>query len=338
MSVLGVQLKELVSAFFSDQVSREVLETAEQTGWHGPLWEMCGELGLGSLLVPENLGGVGGDWDDLFEIVHAVGRFTVPLPVVQDIVARSLLANTDIDMPEEPGVLIFGPDLTAAPWGRQLGWGLHQENDGKLILLRWDCKKAVNGENIASEPTDDISGAILDRVELAGNKLPEKGLAYIGALLNAGLIAGASLSALEKSSQYTNERQQFGRSLSKFQSVQHSIARMAEAVASIEAITRLAFHRMNSVQWAENAADDARLTIAAAKYRASLCADTVCSLAHQMHGAMGFTYEYDLHFLTRRLWGWRVDCGGADYWSTQLGKLALDHSADELWCKLTSVQ
>ena len=338
MSVLGNQVKDSVSAFFADQVSREVLEAAERTGWHSPLWEMCSELGLGSLLIPENLGGVGGDWDDLFEIVHAIGRFTVPLPVAQDIVARSLLANTEIDAPDDPGVLITGSDLTKVPWGRQLGWGLHQEDNDKLVFLRWDCKKTIHAENMAGEPMDDISSGILERTELAGNKLPEKGLAYVGALLNAGFIAGASLSALEKSSRYTNERQQFGRSLSKFQSVQHTIARMAEAVASIEAITRLAFHRMNSVEWAESAADDARLTIAAAKYRASLCADTVCALAHQLHGAMGFTYEYDLHFLTRRLWGWRADCGGADYWSIQLGELALDHSADELWCKLTNVQ
>src|SRR3546814_12345754 len=55
-------------------------------------------------------------------------------------------------------------------------------------------------------------------------------------------------------------------------------------------------------------------TIAAAKYRAGLAAGVVAEHAHQLHGAIGYTGEFGLARLNRRLWQWREDFGGEAFW------------------------
>ena len=154
---------------------------------------------------------------------------------------------------------------------------------------------------------------------------------YLGALLRSAQIAGGAFRLLEKTSQYAQEREQFGRSLSKFQSVQHNLARLAAWAASIDASARFAFSCMNTNDLPEGAL----LAIAAAKYRASDLAGQVNGIAHQIHGAIGFTYEHDLHFFTRRLWSWSAEFGGCGYWADYLGRSALEQGAAGIWQQIT---
>ena len=80
---------------------------------------------------------------------------------------------------------------------------------------------------------------------------------------------------------------------------------------------------------------DARLEIAAAKCRAGDAVERITRLGHQCHGAIGFTYEYSLHFLTRRLWSWRAEFGGTGHWARELGELALEQGGEGTWEYLT---
>ena len=66
---------------------------------------------------------------------------------------------------------------------------------------------------------------------------------------------------------------------------------------------------------------------AAAKARASQAAGTVARLAHQVHGAIGYTAEHDLHVWTKRLWAWRDECGNEAYWWQVLGTETLRGAA-----------
>ena len=59
-------------------------------------------------------------------------------------------------------------------------------------------------------------------------------------------------------------------------------------------------------------------------------------LAHQAHGAIGFTQEYELHYLTRRLWSWRDEFGNEAEWNAVVGRAALAAGADGLWPALTA--
>src|SRR3546814_15712153 len=66
-------------------------------------------------------------------------------------------------------------------------------------------------------------------------------------------------------------------------------------------------------------------TIAAAKYRAGLAAGVVAEHAHQLHGAHGYTGEFGLARLNRRLWPRRQGFGGTTVWANHLGQRRLEH-------------
>jgi len=60
-------------------------------------------------------------------------------------------------------------------------------------------------------------------------------------------------------------------------------------------------------------------------------------LSHQLHGAIGVTEEYRLHFLTKQLWAWRDEFGNEAYWQARLGRRALQAGGPGLWPLLTTL-
>ena len=54
-------------------------------------------------------------------------------------------------------------------------------------------------------------------------------------------------------------------------------------------------------------------------------------VAHQAHGAIGFTKEHVLHRFTRRLWAWRDEFGGESEWAFALGEMVARNGPDSLW-------
>jgi acyl-CoA dehydrogenase len=81
---------------------------------------------------------------------------------------------------------------------------------------------------------------------------------------------------------------------------------------------------------------DAAFEIAAAKVRTGEAAGLGAGIAHQCHGAIGFTYEHSLHFVTRRLWSWRAEFGAESHWAAELGRHVARRGADQLWPDLTA--
>ncbi len=76
--------------------------------------------------------------------------------------------------------------------------------------------------------------------------------------------------------------------------------------------------------------------IAVAKIRAGKAAGIACRIAHQVHGAMGFTQEYSLQHATRRLWAWRDEAGGEALWARRFGQRLAAGGADALWPATTA--
>jgi acyl-CoA dehydrogenase len=331
MSESASHFRDTVDRVFGDQVDREFLFQQEQTGYSEPLWQLTSELGIDAMLLPEEHGGVGADWDDLYEIISAVGRYGISLPLGETIIARWLISAAGLHQPSGAGTLVYAAKLDRVPWGRHVHWGLWQRpGEQEIAFIRWHHEPSASGNNMAREPRDRLD---VDSVEktLLSPDLVQNGLLYLGALLRSAQIAGGAFRLLEKASQYAGEREQFGRPLSKFQSVQHNLARLAAWAASIDAGARHAFHCMSTGGMPESAL----LAIAAAKYRASDLASQVNSIAHQLHGAIGFTYEHDLHFFSRRLWSWSAEFGGCGYWAGYLGGLALEQGSDGIWQQIT---
>jgi acyl-CoA dehydrogenase len=115
---------------------------------------------------------------------------------------------------------------------------------------------------------------------------------------------------------YVNDRQQFGRSLGKFQAVQQQLSVMAEHVAATRVAAQLgcAAHRTS----------EQRIAAAIAKARASRAAPLVANGAHALVGAMGITAEFDLQLYTRRLHAQRLQYGSESYWDDVIGTHAIE--------------
>ena len=73
------------------------------------------------------------------------------------------------------------------------------------------------------------------------------------------------------------------------------------------------------------------LEAASAKIRCAEAAEKGAAIAHQVHGAIGFTIEHILHRYTLRALAWRDDFGNESHWAVELGKMVAAHGADELW-------
>lgn len=130
------------------------------------------------------------------------------------------------------------------------------------------------------------------------------------AALVAARMAGAIERLLDFTIAHTTARQQFGRPLSGFQAVQQQLAQLAEEVAA----ARLAAH----IGLAGPGFTPARS--AAAKVRCNEAATVSTGIAHQLHGAIGATAEYDLQFYTRALWRWQTEAGSTAHWAQVLGR------------------
>ena len=87
----------------------------------------------------------------------------------------------------------------------------------------------------------------------------------------------------------------------------------------------------------ENAETSLRISdIAVAKLRVGAAVGVGAEIAHQVHGAMGFTMEYRLHQFTRRLWSWRDEFGTEADWAAVIGEQVCAAPADDLWGYIAS--
>ncbi|HEV7340905.1 MAG TPA: acyl-CoA dehydrogenase family protein [Sphingopyxis sp.] len=180
------------------------------------------------------------------------------------------------------------------------------------------------------------ANAVLQLAGVMVPDLPVAGLIAGNALQPAAtvsLMAGGMGQALTLSIEHVNTRQQFGRPLGKFQAVQQSLAVMACEVRAVEAAAGALAARLDAVDLDPAAAD---FEIAAAKLRANRAVGVVTSIAHQVHGAIGFTYEYELHRVTVPLMRWRGEHGNDAYWAAKLGRQVAGLGGRGLWEALTA--
>jgi acyl-CoA dehydrogenase len=133
---------------------------------------------------------------------------------------------------------------------------------------------------------------------------------------------------LALSVRYANERVAFERPIGKFQAIQHSLARLAgEAAAAMAASASAA----DAIAKAAGFDDAVFLEAASAKIRSAEAAQEGAAIAHQVHGAIGFTQEHVLHRYTLRLLSWRDDFGNESDWALRLGNMVAARGATEFW-------
>lgn len=310
-------------------------------------WERVSELAVPDLFLSEDDGGFGGNWQDACVVFQAAGRHALPLPAAETMLARALLRESAVDIPDAPLALGLATGVVqgnaasarvnaridALAWHDSAGAVLTVlDGEGGELLLLLDPREAKQrrpcdgapGEARADLVFENATPLISRQVDGAANALRLR-----GAMMRAAQMAGALEAALELSITHVNERQQFGRALAKFQAIQHQLALLAEEAAAVGCAAEAAALALDN--------GDGSMQVAAAKLRANRSVYQATSIAHQVHGAIGFTREHRLHHFTQRLWRWRGDFGNERFWANELGRRVLAAGREGLWGLITGV-
>jgi acyl-CoA dehydrogenase len=293
-------------------------------------WSRIEEMGFAGLLLGEDAGGFGGSWVDANIVFRLAGYHALALPLVEAVIAARIATNAGFDA-NRIGTLAersegsidngnFTGTVHGVAWGRDAAYVVAPAPSGGAMILSTQGAQIEERNNVAGEPRDLLTFAS------AAVTLADADIFALGAAARSMQTAGALDAVLALAVGYVNDRKQFGKSLAKFQAVQQSLAIFAcEAAAANSAGVGVA-----------QALDrgDADFEIAAAKARANMAAGVGTSIGHQAHAAIGFTHEYGLHPMTRRLWSWRSEFGSEHYWSMRLGTRIAQAGADNFWADM----
>ena len=350
-------LAESAERLFGEHCTDAVLAQSDGAASDGGsfplgLWEAVSAAGFTAALLPEAAGGFGASVAEGLGLLRVSARHAAPIPLAETMLGGWLLAGAGLAVPE--GVLSVAPvrkgDRLGAvrertgrggagwrvtgraervPWGRDAAFVvvLAKGPEGWLVGAVPASGFAVMGRdlNLAGEPRDTVA---IDAVIGMGRSLVDgPGLRAAGAAVRTVQIAGALSRALEISVAYAQTRVQFGRAIGTFQAIQHNLAVLAGQSAAAIAAADMAVEAVGSGLGV--------LALGAAKARAGEAAGVAAGLAHQAHGAIGFTREYRLHRVTRRLWAWREEFGNEAEWNAVVGGIVLAAGADGVWPALT---
>ena len=341
-------LLDQADRLFQQHVTKEQLAEADAGTWPAAMWDAVEKAGLPLAMVAEEAGGVGLPAADAMRLVRRSAYHTLPLPLAETMLAAALWTQAGGAMVDGPMSLaptnsrdaisirrqgdgyVLAGEAHRVPWATRVAHVLVLARDatgaGHLVLLPRVARNVVARRNLAFEPRETLAldgTAISPDAVRPAPDLGTEGVLPLGALVRAQQMVGAMERCLDYSLAYANERKQFGRPIGKFQAVQHMLADAAGQYAAAAAAADLAAEAFGTSGFA--------FAVAIAKARAGEAAGKVAEIAHQVHGAMGFTQEHPLHFATRRLWSWRDEFGNEAEWNLALGRLAAAAGADRLW-------
>ena len=348
MSDTRNDLLETLDRVFGEHCTRQAREAAEAHAWPAAMWRAIEEIGLDRAALPEAAGGAGLDFEDAMAALRRSAYHAAPLPLAETMLAGRMLAAAGLAVPQGAltiapaaigGRLEFARSASGAtlsgraarvPWGKDCMHAVVAgELDGEGVVGLVSAAGALRSveKNLAGEPRALLEFAATPLIAFAPLEDAPARMQAEGALCRSVQMAGALERALEHSLLYANERVQFGRPIAKFQAIQHMLAQLAGQVAAASAAADAAVE-------ASARAPDA-FAIAVAKARTGEAAGKGAEIAHQVHGAMGYTREHNLHYSTRRLWSWRDEFGNETYWQSRLGRQVAAQGADALWPMLS---
>ncbi len=295
-------------AFTDDQVAfrdavRELLERecppavvrdawTDGNGRAPGAWSRLGEMGVLAALAPEAAGGLGLSLVDLVLVLEETGYAALPDPVVEHAaVAVPLLTPGDLDA--------LGSGTVTAAWEPDAR--VVSADTADLVVVgdgdRW--RVAPTGA-VALEPRTSVDGArrlfALEPGAVDSRAVFDEHAFDRGTVGFAAQLLGLTRRMLDLTVAYVTERQQFGVAVGSFQAVKHHLA---NARIGLEFARPLVYR----AAWSLAAGDpDAAVHASMAKVQASDAAHRTGRAALQCHGAIGYSYEYDLHLFLKRAW------------------------------------
>jgi alkylation response protein AidB-like acyl-CoA dehydrogenase len=301
-------MRDAVRAFLEKECPPKVVRDAwtNVTGRSG-LWPRLGELGVLGVLAPEEHGGFGGDYLDLVLLLEETGRAALPEPVVEHAaVAVPLLDDASAEAAAAGDLTItVAPPSGLVPYADSSDLALVGDRfvePGTLVLQRHESVDGSRRLFAIASPPSSIHLASLDRAALGV----------------AAQLIGLADHMLAMTVEYAKERRQFGVPIGSFQAVKHHLADVALALE----FSRPLVYR---AAWSIARGDSGRsVHVAMAKARASEAALRAGRVALQVHGAIGYTTEYDLHLWMKRAWALAASWGDVAWHDARVGRAILD--------------
>lgn len=327
---------------------QEIILTGDDS-WRQPLWAALEQAGLTRAWAAEDFGGAGLNAAATFTILRVAGEHGVAVPLAETVLATRLLSEAALPLPDGTLAVASAPGLTIDAAGRVSGRAEAVPFAGQAehlvclaegaagptvaLLAAGDC--AIDAATAHS--SDGRDGVDLDGIaalDQAPSGIDGDGLQRLGAAMRAMQMAGAMQGLLDMAVEYAQERVAFGRPIGKFQAVQHLLARLAEETAAALAAASSAAYALDTQPLDSEAVF---VEVAAAKIRAGEAAGEAALIAHQVHGAIGFTLEHPLHRLVQRMWDWRDDFGSEAQWSLPLGRMFAGRGSRGFWPTITAI-
>ena len=329
--------QDSVRDFLVNEVTPERIRQSWETdsGRSEELWAQLAELGLTGMTVPEEFGGLGMNELDFVLLAQECGYVALPEPLVHTaLVAVPILQDLLVTEGENEYVLEVNtlPGLTPTSLLPKIATG-----EAKVVVgLEQNLlvEDAHTADLLLLQQGDSLVAAIPDQVSLRHNESVdpsrklyavevgagatsvasgEQAAALASATLDRGALGcaaqalGLAQRMIDISVQYTSERQQFGQAIGAFQAVKHHMANVAVQLEYAKApVHRAAYAVANKQAQATRAVSHAKLVACEA-------ANLGARNSHQVHGAMGYTWEVDLHIFMKRAWALANTWGDAGY-------------------------
>jgi alkylation response protein AidB-like acyl-CoA dehydrogenase len=293
MSEEREMLRDTVASIVEKHASPEAVRRAmdSERGYDEALWTLlCEQVGAAALVIPEELGGAGGELADAAVVIEMLGRALVPTPLLGTTLAELALLSAgepDADTLEKLaegasiGAVVFDPAYVVNGDVADVVVGCAEGR-----LTRWTTFTAE--PVVTMDPTRRLAHLQAGDTEPIGQ---DPGLADIAAILLAVEQVGAASRCLDLTVAYTKGRVQFGRPIGSFQALKHRMADLYVLVQSARAVVD------------DAVAEPSPTSAALARVAASEAFSQVTAEAIQMHGGVAITWEYDIQLYFKRAHG-----------------------------------
>jgi alkylation response protein AidB-like acyl-CoA dehydrogenase len=310
-----------------DLLAKECSPETVRTAWSadegrddgaGGAWSALAEMGVLGVLAPEAAGGLGLTAVDLVLLLEETGFAAVPEPIVEHAcVAMPIVA--------EPERMLDGSETVTAASLQDDSVVPYADRADRFLLFTGDSCRFVGRADVQLVPLESVDGARrLARVEWDASISPvvvegDAAAAAFdrGAFGTAAQLVGLARRMIDMTVEYAKDRRQFGVPIGSFQAVKHHLA---DARLALEFARPLVYRAAWSVATADA---DAAVHVSMAKATASDAALLAGRQALQCHGAIGYSFEHDLHLFMKRAWTLAAAWGDASWHRDRVGRAIL---------------
>ncbi len=301
-------LRDFLAKECTPEKIREIWES--ETGRSPGLWAKLAEMGIPGLLIPEEQNGMGMNEVDAVLLHEELGRAGCGEPVISTAAVAAPLLR-DLGIPElsgpwleriAAGEAIVGVSCDPSPF-------VADANVADLLLLHdGDEIFAVDPKtvNLTHEDANDPSRRLYS-IDFAGSDTTQiasgqTAIDLAAAAVDRGVLAAAAqqLGVCDKlismSAEYAVQREQFGKPIGSFQAVKHMLANCKVKLEYARPVVLRAAHSVAHGVPARS------LHVSMAKIVASEAASLAARTGLQVFGALGYTWEQNLHIWMRRAW------------------------------------